>query len=175
MGSLGAMQAGSRDRYQMDAENRRAEARAGRHRGASALQGLAGRDGHTTRRRAQGGHGLLGLREYQGSADESQVHPHHCGRPAGKPRSRRHHHQGSAQLRASCGSDSLQSAVGSRQYRYGARTSIARRSSPRSSIRTSIASSGQWRQRSAHSMATMPPPLTSSSRPRSSTSTGSRR
>ena len=71
MGSIGAMKAGSRDRYfQEQARHRQAGARG--HRGHGALQGAARRHGAAARGRPARRHGLLRRRDHPGAAGASR-------------------------------------------------------------------------------------------------------
>ena len=89
MGSLGAMMAGSADRYQqgtassLPAAERQAGAR--RRRGPGAVQGAAGPVRVPAGRRAAGRHGLLRLQDAGGVADPGPLHPGDRGVGAGEP------------------------------------------------------------------------------------------
>ena len=99
MGSLGAMEAGSADRY----------AQEGAERGKSVPEGIEGQvpfKGPLAGLVEQlvgglrSGMGYCGVAESEGIAGAEQVHPHLLGRPARKPRPRRDHHPRSAELQA---------------------------------------------------------------------------
>ena len=86
MGSIGAMMAGSADRYQQGASvagQRQAGARRGR--GARAVQGPAGAVRVPAGRRAAGRHGLLRLPDHRGTPNQDAVHSGDRGEGAGEP------------------------------------------------------------------------------------------
>ena len=68
------------------------------HRGARALQGLAGRHGGATRGWLALRYGLLRLRRYRRLPDTGAIRAHHLRRLAREPRPRCDYHQGSSQL-----------------------------------------------------------------------------
>ena len=104
MGSIGAMRAGSRDRYfQEEVRPRepprgRREAGARGHRGPGAPQGVGRRHDPPARRRPASRHGLLRLPHRPRPPGERPAGAHHPRRHAREPRARRGHHQGSPQL-----------------------------------------------------------------------------
>ncbi len=183
MGSLGAMRRGSRDRYFQDEFDLDANPEAAEklvpegHRRPRRAQGQRRGDDSAAHRRPARRHGLLRLQGHPDAAARSQAHSREPRRAARRPRARRHHHEGSAELSGGIGQSAVGSAVGSRQSSQATAFGPRSRAGPRRDPRFALLSHRPdgSRQRSAHSIATMPPPLTSSSRPRSSTSTGSSR
>ena len=95
MGSMGAMAQGSGDRYAQDPN---AQAGARRHRRPRGRQGSAVRPGLPTGGRPALRHGLLRRARHRRAAGEGALPAHLPRRPARKPRPRRDHHQGSAEL-----------------------------------------------------------------------------
>ena len=99
MGSIGAMEAGSADRY----------AQEGLLRGKTVPEGIEGQVpykgslGSLVEQLVGGlrsGMGYCGVANIQELQERSQLRAHHRGGPARKPRSRRDHHQGSPELSA---------------------------------------------------------------------------
>ena len=74
------------------------QTRSGRHRGARAVQRPAGGPGGATGGRLALRHGLLRLRQHRRTATARPLRAHYLRGLARKPRSRRHHHQRSAEL-----------------------------------------------------------------------------
>ena len=99
MGSLGAMEAGSADRYAQESAER----------GKSVPEGIEGQVPYKGPLAGlveqlvgglRSGMGYCGVAESEGTAGTGQVHPHFAGGPARKPRARRDHHARSSQLPA---------------------------------------------------------------------------
>ena len=182
MGSLGAMRRGSRDRYFQDEFDLDANPEAAEKLVPEGIEGRVAHKGsvaamiHPAHRRPARRHGLLRLQGHPDAAARSQAHSREPRRPPRRPRARRHHHEGSAELPGGIESSVAQSAVAFSR-RSATAFALRSRAGPRRDPRFAPLSHRPdgSRQRSAHSIATMPPPLISSSRPRSSTSTGSSR
>jgi IMP dehydrogenase/GMP reductase len=101
MGSIGAMQQGSADRYFQESQHRQPQCRqagARRHRRPRALQGLGGVHHLPDGRRPARLHGLLRLRHHRRHAQQGRVRRDHLRRHPRKPCARRADHQGSAEL-----------------------------------------------------------------------------
>ena len=100
MGSLGAMQQGSSDRYFQERERGggRREAGSGRRRGAGSLQGQRDCGDSSAHGRAAVQHGLCRLRHDQRDARAHGARGDHRRRRARVPRPRRADRQGSAEL-----------------------------------------------------------------------------
>ena len=112
MGSLGAMAAGSSERYFQnidgdastamsggnDDANRLAKAGSRRHRRPRSLSRFRRHDRASDGGRLEVGHGLLRLRHHSGTAAEDTLCPHQRRRPAREPRARRDDHPRSAEL-----------------------------------------------------------------------------
>src|SRR4029078_5523789 len=65
-----------------------------------AVQGPAGADRPSGRRRSPPVDGLLRCGHDRGDEDADAVHAHHAGRPPGEPSAWRDHHEGRAELQA---------------------------------------------------------------------------
>ncbi len=100
MGSLGAMQQGSADRYFQEGAETATTGQAGArgHRRAGAVQGLAGGHRLPDGRRPARGDALLRLRVDRRDARALRVRRDQRGRHPREPRARRADHQGSAEL-----------------------------------------------------------------------------
>ena len=114
MGSLGAMQEGSRDRYGQDQETP----------GKLVPEGIEGRVPYkgplssmvtATGRRLARRNGLLRGQDDCGTADPNAIHEDHGSIAARKPRPRRVHHEGSAELPAGRVVPSFRESVTKRQ------------------------------------------------------------
>ena len=97
MGSLGAMQEGSRDRYGQEQEAPGKLVPEGIE-GRVPYKGEVCRNGDATRRRPAVRNGLLRGADNCGAADANAVHEDHGSVTARRPRSRRVHHEGIAEL-----------------------------------------------------------------------------
>ena len=98
MGSIGAMRAGSRDRYFQGEVDQRRQAGPRGHRGPRAVPRLAVAVGLPADRRPQVGHGLHRLPHDRRAAHQGALRARDRDGPARIARARRHHHQRSAQL-----------------------------------------------------------------------------
>ncbi len=98
MGSLGAMEAGSKDRYFQDAEDDLKKLVPEGIEGRVPYKGHPVGDHLPDGRRAARGDGLLRLRVGPGPPGAGPVRPHHRGRAAREPPARRDDHPGVAEL-----------------------------------------------------------------------------
>ena len=85
MGSLGAMMAGSKDRYRQDGSGGRDKLVPEGVEGRVPVQGPAGPVRLPAGGRAAGGHGLLRHPEHRGTAHADALHPGERGDGAGEP------------------------------------------------------------------------------------------